>query len=300
MSYDRIVVIGDLHGDFEIFIHSLRVFNLIDNNNKWIGKNTYLIQMGDILDGKRPNVNISKSFLNSPGEWQIIKLIIELDSQARISGGRVVSLLGNHDLYPHYFYNDKEFEKKYIKSVDSKYIKNTFGIERVKFYAPGKMGGKLFSRTRPLIIKINNILFIHGSITDSLIKSQKSTYIDIDKINNEVANWLFTGRKIPSYLKKMDDNNPLFSRRYSAIKNIKSRDCNEIKKQLSRFQNIDHVVVGHSVYKNINTTCDSMIIRTDVGLSRAFGGEIKDKKIELLEIIIDKNETKFNILSNNI
>ena len=53
----RIIVIGDIHGDDEIFISTLKMCNVINNLHEWIGGDTYVIQMGDILGGKRPTAS---------------------------------------------------------------------------------------------------------------------------------------------------------------------------------------------------------------------------------------------------
>ena len=49
---NRIIAIGDIHGDYYIFIELLKLAKVIDNNLNWIGKDTYVIQLGDTLDGK--------------------------------------------------------------------------------------------------------------------------------------------------------------------------------------------------------------------------------------------------------
>tara|TARA_B100000963_G_scaffold361794_1_gene399704 strand:- start:2954 stop:3868 length:915 start_codon:yes stop_codon:yes gene_type:complete len=298
--FNRIIAIGDLHGDYEVFLKLLKTCKLIDDNGNWSGGNTYLIQMGDILDGKRPGIKIDKLFLNSPGEWNIIKKIIVLDSQARLKGGRVISILGNHELYPFYFSDDPSFEKDYVKKSDSKKIKEIFGISRTNFFKPGGAGAKLFSRTRPLILKLGKVLFVHGSVTNSMIKSSiENGYVNIDKINKEVSDWLLTGKTIPEYLKDTSNENPLFSRNFSDNRKYDEDTCEMIRKQLENFKNVEHVIMGHTTFKSINATCDKLLIRTDISLSRAFGGKLKDKKLQALEIIQNKNETKFNIISPN-
>ena len=152
---------------------------------------------------------------------------------------------------------------------------------------PGETGGKLFARTRPLILQIGEFLFIHGSITDSLIKYnlEQNGKVNINKINSEVSSWLMGKTKVPKYLENMDENNPIFSREYSDKKNISDFKCNKIAKQLEKFYNARHVVMGHSSYATINSTCKRMLIRTDVSLSRAFGGNLDSKKLQALEII---------------
>ena len=51
---DRIVAIGDIHGDFESLIYLLYTAKLINNELKWIGGDTFVVQTGDIFDDKRP------------------------------------------------------------------------------------------------------------------------------------------------------------------------------------------------------------------------------------------------------
>ncbi|ARF09877.1 hypothetical protein Indivirus_4_49, partial [Indivirus ILV1] len=51
---ERIIAIGDLHGDYNLTLEVLKLANVIDHNNKWIGGNTYVVQIGDQLDNCRP------------------------------------------------------------------------------------------------------------------------------------------------------------------------------------------------------------------------------------------------------
>ena len=47
---ERIVVIGDLEGDYEKFTDMLRTAGLIDARGNWSGGRTHLVQLGDIPD----------------------------------------------------------------------------------------------------------------------------------------------------------------------------------------------------------------------------------------------------------
>ena len=49
-AVDRIIVIGDLHGDWNETIKSLKLANLINNRLNWIGGNTVVVQIGDQID----------------------------------------------------------------------------------------------------------------------------------------------------------------------------------------------------------------------------------------------------------
>lgn len=287
-SSNRIIAIGDLHGDYRIFVEILKMCKLINNNLDWTGGDTYLVQLGDTLDGKRPGTKIDNSFKKESGEVEIIRLIIDLDARAKNVNGRVISLIGNHELYPYYLSKDKEFIRDYVKTKDIKQFRKVYKMDRIKFLMPGGIGGSLFGRTRPLILQLGKFIFIHGSITDKLIRNGKDPRtgkIDIAKINKETSLWLQGGGKIPEYLKKMDEGNPVFSREYSKSITFDEKECSKFDKQLRFFNQANYVVMGHSRFKEINGACDNTLIRTDISLSRAFGGTISSKTLQALEII---------------
>lgn len=284
-NYNRIIAIGDIHGDYKIFIKCLQVAKLIDIQGNWIGKDTYLVQLGDTLDGKRPGAKIDPDFLKESGEVEILKYILYLDSQAKNHGGRVISLIGNHELYPYYLQNDKTFIKDFVKTADTNQFKKYYKVDRIKFLQPGNVGGSLIGRTRPLVLQLGAFLFVHGSVTDTLIKNNLvNGKVDISEINKKTSLWLQGKGKIPEFLSDMSEENPVFSRLYSNKKDFSEKECKKLEDQLKYFNGVDYIIMGHSRFKKINSTCNKKLIRTDVSLSRAFGGKIEDKNIQMLEI----------------
>ncbi|PWB77259.1 MAG: hypothetical protein C3F15_03615 [Holophagae bacterium] len=80
----RVVAVGDVHGDIDAFASILREAGLIDAAGEWAGGGATLIQLGDILDrGPRPRA--------------VFDLLIRLEAEAQRAGGRVIVLLGNHE-----------------------------------------------------------------------------------------------------------------------------------------------------------------------------------------------------------
>ncbi len=289
----RIVCIGDLHGDYQVFLRVLEMCSLINTAGNWVGGSTTLVQMGDTLDGKRPGVNISKEFIKIPGELQIFEKIIKLNAQAKPVNGKVISLLGNHELYPHYYGNDKEFIKDYVKVADANYFKQVYKMDRVNLLKPGGKIAKSVLSTRPIIHKIGKFLFVHGSITDDLIKyGLENGKVNIDKINKGVSKWMKTGRNLPQFLNDMESQNPAFSRFYSKPKEKRFRKTNE---QLKKFEGVEYVVIGHTPFKQINI--EHKVIRTDVALSRAFGENLSTKKLQALEILNPHGSPKLNVIT---
>ena len=81
----QVVVIGDVHGQYDPFVLMLRHAGLIDGNLNWCGGRNRLIQMGDIFD-------------RGPKPRQVDDLLDKLQRQANASQGEVVRLVGNHEL----------------------------------------------------------------------------------------------------------------------------------------------------------------------------------------------------------
>ena len=310
---NRIIAIGDIHGDYYIFIELLKLAKVIDNNLNWIGKDTYVIQLGDTLDGKRPNVTLDKEYINLPGEIEITKLILKLDSKAKKHGGRVISILGNHELYPFYFYNDDSFNQKYVKNIDLNQYKKLYKVSRFKYYKPGVGdGAKLFGTTRPLIIQLGQFIFCHGSLNQKFLelciknnikKTTNSKFVDISKLNKIVSDWL-TGKtnKVPFFINESDNINPLFNRDLTEPKTLNKKQCIDlVDSVLQYFKNGNYLVMGHSSHKNICTLCNNTVYRTDIAVSRAFGGTFKSniKRLQVLEIKQKNNCIRTNIITPN-
>lgn len=89
---EKLVVIGDIHADYETLIKTLQYAGLINKKLEWVGKKTHLVVIGDLVDGK-----------NRVGDWtndsdiKVINFLEKLISSANKMGGKVIILLGNHE-----------------------------------------------------------------------------------------------------------------------------------------------------------------------------------------------------------
>jgi hypothetical protein len=81
---DRIVAIGDLHGDYDSYLTVLKSAGVVDKSGRWIAGQTHLVQTGDIPD-------------RGPDTRRIIAHMARLAKEAASRGGRVHNLLGNHE-----------------------------------------------------------------------------------------------------------------------------------------------------------------------------------------------------------
>ncbi len=84
-SSKSVIAIGDVHGDFDDFVAILQHNGLIDKEHRWAGSKTTLVQVGDLLD-------------RGPKPRDVMDLLMALEKEAPKDGGRVESLLGNHEM----------------------------------------------------------------------------------------------------------------------------------------------------------------------------------------------------------
>ena len=80
-----ILVIGDIHGQYEKLARLLQQAGLVDANLSWTGGATTLWFMGDFFD-------------RGPDGIAVVDLVMRLQNEARAAGGNVQSLLGNHEV----------------------------------------------------------------------------------------------------------------------------------------------------------------------------------------------------------
>ncbi len=119
---ERVVAVGDLHGDYDHFVRILRSpkVGLIDESLRWTGGKAHLVQIGDVMDrGDRAK--------------EIFDLLMRLEKEAAAAGGMVHVLLGNHEEanmtgialgYPDYVGVDQFFAflpASYKRAAEKKY-----------------------------------------------------------------------------------------------------------------------------------------------------------------------------------
>jgi len=84
-AQERIVAIGDVHGSFSPFTDILQQVGLIDSNRQWIGGSAILVQIGDVTN-------------RGTQTRQCLDLLMQLKAQAGEQNGKVIPLLGNHEV----------------------------------------------------------------------------------------------------------------------------------------------------------------------------------------------------------
>ena len=139
---NRLIIIGDLHGDYNALLRILLKSKVINNELNWTGKNTTLVQSGDIVDR---------------GEFvfDIYSLLWKLQQQAKLVGGEVIILLGNHELMN--FNSNFEY-------VSPELIEKVGGIQAYQqIWSSNHLFGKKV-RLHPALIIRHHTLIVHGGL----------------------------------------------------------------------------------------------------------------------------------------
>tara|TARA_E500000178_G_C17015515_1_gene752703 strand:+ start:735 stop:1826 length:1092 start_codon:yes stop_codon:yes gene_type:complete len=319
----RIIVIGDLHGDWDETIKSLKIPNLIDDNLNWIGGKTVVVQIGDQIDRCRqlPCNRPIKDDENS--DIKILKFFTNLHSQALKAGGAIYSIIGNHELmnstgrmeyvsYKNYMEFEKKKENKEFLNDMPKNLKNIDAREWA--FKPGNPIAEFVACTRKLALIIGNNLFVHAGIVPEIAKK----YPDIGDLNKLLSLYLWDQLENPELYQDIfgpdvvkgqtiiNSSNrkhdffkisPLWNRKYGNLKN-NNQNC-QILNPVKKIYQVNRMYVGHTpqIYKGINSICNGDLWYTDVGVSKAFdiadssctvtGKRSNLREAQVLEIIDD-------------
>lgn len=238
---DRLMAIGDLHGDLESLVRLLIGNQVIDSSLTWIWGKGELVFIGDIFD--RGNE-----------VTELLWFIQNLENEAQNHGGRVHFILGNHETMA-LIGDHRYLEQKYRN------ICEYFSMDYWQFYTLDTELGR-YIRSKPVIIKIGNVLFVHGGIGPDLLHKRLS----ISEINNIIYNIFTTERHKLNELElfMLMDDGPLWYRdlleEYGYFSTLPESHIDSV---LS-FYKVSHIVIGHSEVPQINSRHNGKVIAINV------------------------------------
>jgi hypothetical protein len=289
---ERVVAVGDVHGDHDQLVAVLRSAALIDAGETWIGGKAHLVQTGDVLD-------------RGPDSRKAMDLLMKLEGQAREAGGRVHCLIGNHEamnLYGDLRYvaaeeiaafrdadSEKAREELYQAHLkerggarpDDAYRKRWdvehplgFAEHRRAFSPAGKYGPWI--RAHNAVLKIDGTLFLHGGI------SPKYAAWTVRQINEKVRAELGDPAKLERGIVQ-DVDGPLWYRGL-ARGDEKSLEAHVAK--LLETHQVERIAIGHTYTDGaIVPRCGAKVIQIDVGLARYY-----DPGARLACLVIDNGK----------
>lgn len=314
---ERIVAIGDIHGDFDLLKKSLMMAKVINHRDEWIAaEGTIVVQVGDQIDSCRNihDCHFNRQSDDSSDDVEILLYINRLHEKAKLKKGGFYSVLGNHEImnvqgrmdyvsydnYYNFYYKDPQTGKEY------------FGERgRIDAFKRGGSLAKLLACTRNSVMVVGSFIFVHAAVLPSLlnymeINRQKTGFSAMEDLNEIIREWLLSevDKYDPYEITNLLDDpslSPFWPRFLGAIppnRSMKNNYCTEYVKPVIETLKIGSLVIGHTpqiaqVTNGINGTCfynkgnhlTAGVLRVDGGFSKAFK---LSNKIQVIEILKDE------------
>lgn len=275
---DRIVAIGDIHGDIVALREVLSLAGAIDGDNNWSGGDLIVVQTGDLLD-------------RGDTERAILDWLVDLREQARAAGGDLLLLNGNHELmnaaWDFRYVTEGGFREFADVSEESPAARQSHPIPaeapaewrgRARAFRPGGPYARQLAAGN-IVQMVGDTVFVHGGVT-----AHYAAY-GLDRLNRELRCWLADSRSSPRAMPRpgRDSEGPVWTRRFS----LDPPDCADLDKSLA-ILGAARMVVGHTVQNSgVTSACDGKIWRIDTGIAGYYGGprqalEIRGSKLQIL------------------
>ena len=263
----RIVVIGDLHADIGVTRQAFQLAGASDGADAWVGGELIIVQLGDFIG-------------RSDDERQVLDFLLAMRDKAEAGGGKVHVLIGNHEVFggrvdnqavgPNPFSGFQDLED--LKLDDPRLLRLS---ENQRARGAALMTGGPYARRIaefPAVLQLGDTVFVHGGVVPFWAQ------YGIDRINQEVKQWLLGNSAEPNSTLGVDSGDRvMWTRQFSA--DVGSYDCSVLDESL-RILGAKRMIVAHTVHPQITARCDRKLWAVDVGMSRAYGGEL-----QLLEIV---------------
>ncbi len=289
---ERVVAIGDVHGDYEQFVAVLRSADLVDAKGNWSGGKTHLVQTGDLLD-------------RGPDSRKAMDLVMKLEEQARTAGGEVHALIGNHEAMNLYgdlryvspgeyaAFRDADSEKArealyeehqkqaQVPKFDEAYRKRWesehplgYAEHRREFSPTGKYGKWI--RRHNAVIRIDESLFLHGGI------SPKLADLGVRQINERVREELEAFARLESGIVQ-DVDGPLW---YRGLAQGEEKVLEPHVQAVLKNLKLERIVIGHTFTDGaVTPRFANRVLMIDVGLARLY-----DPKLRMSCLLIEKGK----------
>jgi hypothetical protein len=268
----RVVAIGDIHGDVNAARSAFRMAGAVDANDNWVGGDLIVVQLGDLIG-------------RSYEDREVLEYLLKLRDKAAAGGGEINALIGNHEVFGARlelrWVPDEAFAAfQGMPELDLNHPRLKVLPEYQRARGAALMPGGHFSKQLaefPVILRLGDTIFVHGGVTPHWAR------YGLDRINDEVSRWLAGEIDEPISAQGMDpgsfDDSVMMSRHFSV--DVDEAACEMLQESLEMLD-AKRMVVAHSVHDSITSYCDGQVWAVDVGMSRYYGGTV-----QVLEIIND-------------
>jgi len=251
----RVVALGDVHGDYAKFtaaLHLCQLTQAVNGQERWIAGATHFVQTGDVLD-------------RGPDSKKVMDLLMQLEVQAGQAGGRVHALIGNHE------YMTMTGDLRYVSDGElaafgdgprrtplGQLPLGDFPRYRAAFAPSGPYGRWILGHNA--VIRINGTIFLHGGLSPRYLGR------DIASLNELIRAELSGERDVRTGVGS-DPEGPLWFR--GLAEPMQPQRLEVYLQALLSLQSARRIVMGHTIQdRGISFRAGDRLALIDVGMSR--------------------------------
>ena len=255
-GHDSVFVFGDVHGEFDRVLWHLRLADLIDAELRWTGGRAAVAFLGDLFD-------------RGKDVTRLLWFIYGLEREAEAAGGRVITLLGNHEAMI------LTGDLRYLAPKE-KMIADRHGMSYDRMFDPERSVLGRWIAAKPGLVRLDDLLLAHGGVSPAFVDYSLQEYQD--SLAAFIAEPLFTRWRDEAFLRDFARETRLDSvqvyRRYDFFFGPESvlwyRDlvlsatlAGHLDAALERFGARTHVV-GHTPVRTIRESYGGKLIAADL------------------------------------
>lgn len=238
----KILVVGDVHGEYDALIKLLKGAKVVNEELNWLWGDGHVVFIGDIFD-------------RGDKVTESLYLIKKLQRQAKANKGRLHFLLGNHEIMV--LMNDARYIAPKYKKMSKRLM-----INYPRFFKEDTELGK-WLRSLNSVVKINDLLFVHGGISPEMIEKDRT----LNQINEEIRMSLKPdhGKTQAELMKEVYfPGNPLWYRGYlMKTRNYSIITDEELDKVLNYYKVI-RIFFGHTEVETIRFLKEGRLVAMNV------------------------------------
>ncbi len=245
----KLVVLSDVHGQFDVMVQLLQANKIIDQELKWTFADAHVVMIGDMFD-------------RGPRVTEVLWLLYQLEAEAQTAGGAFHVMLGNHEAMV--LYDDLRYiNPKYAEAA--KLLNETYpGL-----YSEHTVLGR-WLRRKPMLLQVNDMLFVHGGLNPEYA-ALKLTIQETNEAFRKslgLARDTFKSTPLPAFL--YSSRGPIWYRGYFREPLIDSTALDSLLAQYA----VKRMVVGHTTFRGVFSHFGGRIINTDTDIQKGKSGEL--------------------------
>lgn len=157
-GHDSVFVFGDVHGEFDRVLWLLRLADLIDAELRWSGGGAAVVFLGDLFD-------------RGEDVTRLLWFIHGLEREAQAAGGRVITLLGNHEAMV------LTGDLRYLAPKEAM-IADRHGMPYEAMFDPDRSILGRWIAAKPGLVRLDDLLLAHGGVSPAYVDYSLEAYQD--------------------------------------------------------------------------------------------------------------------------